>query len=638
MSIVRRPLATALRVARPAAALTDKSAPKAHPLASTTSAINIFSSSLLQKRMLSSDTQQLVDDEACSSADDLKFSTAATAPKGRPAKKSVSKAAFPAKERARPVEEVYQKKTQLEHILLRPDTYIGSVERQSQQMWIWDSEQQGMTLKPISFVPGLFKIFDEILVNAADNKVRDPRMDTLRVDIDQSAGRISIYNNGRGIPIEMHSKEGVYVPELIFGHLLTSSNYDDDEKKVTGGRNGYGAKLCNIFSTEFIVETADAEGHKLYRQVFSKNMNQKTAPQISKYTRGEDFTRITFKPDLGKFGMTDIDDDLDALFRRRVYDMAGCVAGVKVFLNGERLKIKGFKQYVETYLLKSSPPANSQEEDVAALPEDASRSVIVNEVINDRWEVCCAMSDGQLQQVSFVNSICTYKGGTHVNYVTDQIVAHLIEAVRKKSGKQSLALKPFQVKNHLFVFVNCLIENPTFDSQTKENMTLKVSSFGSKCVIGEEFVRRLSRSGIVDTIISWAKFKQDQQLKKTDGHKRSRLSGIAKLDDANMAGTKQAAQCTLILTEGDSAKALAVSGLSVVGRDYYGVFPLRGKLLNVREANHKQIMDNNEISQVKQILGLQHGKVYTGVESLRYGRLMLMTDQVLSPGSSKSVV
>lgn len=127
---------------------------------------------------------------------------------------------------------------------------------------------------------------------------------------------------------------------------------------------------------------------------------------------------------------------------------------------------------------------------------------------------------------------------------------------------------------------------------------------------------------------SWAKFKQDQLLKKTDGHKKSRISGITKLDDANNAGTRHAQDCTLILTEGDSAKTLAVTGLGVVGRDNFGVFPLRGKLLNVREASHKQIMENQEINHIKQIMGLQHGKKYFDTVTLRYGHLMIMTDQV----------
>ncbi|KND03704.1 DNA topoisomerase 2 [Spizellomyces punctatus DAOM BR117] len=510
------------------------------------------------------------------------------------------------------VEEIYQKKTQLEHILIRPDTYIGSVESQTVPMWVFEDDK--MVWRNVTFVPGLYKIFDEIIVNAADNKVRDLSMDVIKVNIDKENNMISVYNNGRGIPIEMHSKEQVYVPELIFGHLLTSSNYDDNQKKITGGRNGYGAKLCNIFSTEFIVETADSVTGRKFTQIFSENMSKKGVPKTTSNPRGENYTKITFKPDLAKFGMSTIDNDFEALVKKRVYDLAGCIRGVKVFLNDARLKVKDFKEYAELYV-NSATPAGA-----------VGKPTIIYERPNERWEVAFTISDGQFQQVSFVNSICTMKGGTHVNHVADQLVASLIEAVKKKD-KKGVPLKPFQAKNHLWLFVNCYIENPAFDSQTKENMTLRQSSFGSKCNISEDFMKKVLKSGVVDNILSFARFKQDQLLKKTDGVKKTRITGMAKLDDANNAGTRNAHKCTLILTEGDSAKSLAVSGLSVVGRDNFGVFPLRGKLLNVREASHSQITQNTEINAIKQILGLQHGKVYTSTDSLRYGHLMIMTDQ-----------
>ncbi|KAI9145964.1 DNA topoisomerase [Paraphysoderma sedebokerense] len=510
------------------------------------------------------------------------------------------------------IEQIYQKKTQLEHILLRPDTYIGSVEAIQTPMWIFENEK--FVLRNINYVPGLYKIFDEILVNAADNKIRDPSMNALKVTIDPEKNFISVYNNGRGIPIEIHKDEHMYVPELIFGHLLTSSNYNDSEKKVTGGRNGFGAKLCNIFSTEFTVETADSKSGKKFKQIFSNNMGKRTQPSITSNPRDEDYTRISFKPDLEKFNMTRLDEDIVALMQKRVYDMVGCCKDVKVWLNDQRLKVKDFKNYVQMYL----DSADSSNEGGIKLP-------LVHEIVNDRWEVAVSLSEGQFQQVSFVNSICTSKGGTHVNYVTDQIVTKLIEAVKKKN--KAAPIKPFQVKNHLWVFINCLVENPSFDSQTKENLTLRASAFGRKCDLSEEFMKKTLKTGVIENLLNFAKAKQDQLLRKTDGSKKTRVTGIAKLDDANNAGTKQSSKCTLILTEGDSAKALAVSGLAVVGRDNYGVFPLRGKLLNVREAAHSSIMSNQEIQNIKQILGLQHGKKYTSTESLRYGHLMIMTDQ-----------
>ncbi|XP_076013334.1 DNA topoisomerase 2-beta [Genypterus blacodes] len=513
------------------------------------------------------------------------------------------------------VERVYQKKTQLEHILLRPDTYIGSVEPITQQLWVFD-EDLGMNQREITYVPGLYKIFDEILVNAADNKQRDKNMTAIKITIDPESNTISVWNNGKGIPVVEHKDEKMFVPALIFGHLLTSSNYDDDEKKVTGGRNGYGAKLCNIFSTKFTVETACKEYRHSFKQTWQNNMTKTAEPKI-KFFDGDDFTSVTFQPDLSKFKMEKLDKDIVALLTRRAYDIAGSCKGVKVTLNGKKLPVNGFRSYVDLYVKDK-------------LDETGVALKVVNESVNERWEVCLTMSEKGFQQISFVNSIATTKGGRHVDYVVDQIVAKLIEVVKKKN-KAGVIVKPFQVKNHIWVFVNALIENPSFDSQTKENMTLQTKSFGSKCLLSEKFVKAATNCGIVESILNWVKFKAQTQLnKKCSSVKHSKIKGIPKLDDANDAGGKHSSLCTLILTEGDSAKSLAVSGLGVIGRDRYGVFPLRGKILNVREATHKQIMENAEINNIIKIVGLQYKKSYEDPESLRslrYGKIMIMTDQ-----------
>ncbi|KAM9296239.1 DNA topoisomerase 2-alpha [Gastrophryne carolinensis] len=513
------------------------------------------------------------------------------------------------------VERIYQKKTQLEHILLRPDTYIGSVEPVTQQMWVYDDED-GLNCREVTFVPGLYKIFDEILVNAADNKQRDPTMSCIKVTIDPENNTVSVWNNGKGIPVVEHKVEKVFVPALIFGQLLTSSNYDDDQKKVTGGRNGYGAKLCNIFSTKFTVETACKEYKKVFKQSWTNNMSNTTEPKIKAFD-GEDYTCITFQPDLSKFKMQTLDKDIVALMSRRAYDVAGSSKGVKVFLNGKRLPVSGFRSYVEMYVKDK-------------VDETGNPLKVIHEAVNERWEVCLTMSEKGFQQVSFVNSIATTKGGRHVDYVADQIIAKIIDVVKKKN-KGGVAVKPFQVKNHMWLFVNSLIENPTFDSQTKENMTLQSKSFGSKCALTEKFIKAATGCGIVESILNWVKFKAQSQLnKKCSAVKHTKIKGIPKLDDANDAGSKHSNECTLILTEGDSAKTLAVSGLGVVGRDRFGVFPLRGKLLNVREASHKQIMENAEINNIIKIMGLQYKKNYEDQESLkslRYGKIMIMTDQ-----------
>ena len=491
-----------------------------------------------------------------------------------------------------------------------------------------------MNHREINYVPGFYKIFDEILVNAADNKQRDPKMDLIKIEINTEKNVISIMNNGRGIPVEMHKEQNMYVPTMIFGHLLTSSNFDDKEAKTTGGRNGFGAKLCNVFSKKFTVETADRNVGKTFKQTWSNNMMDAGDPVV-KDIKGEDFTKITFEPDLDKFNMTSLDKDIVALLNRRAFDIAACCKGVKVFLNGEsvvvsvvpglkifflgkRLPVKTFKDYVDHYI-----------KDVK--DDDGNALKVVYDQCGARWEVAVTVSDKGFQQMSFVNSIATTKGGKHVDHVADQVIKCIIESIKKKN-KTGIDIKAHQVKQHLWLFVNSLIVNPTFDSQTKETMTLVVKDFGSKCTLTEDFQKKVGKAGIIESVIMWSKFKADNQLKnKQGGKKTNKLRGIAKLEDANEAGTKNSAGCTLILTEGDSAKTLAVAGLGVVGRDYYGVYPLKGKLLNVREASTKQIMENKEITDLVKIIGLQYKKKYESVEdigkNLRYGKVMIMTDQ-----------
>jgi len=507
----------------------------------------------------------------------------------------------------------------LEHIIVRPDTYVGSVERQTDKMWVYNSEVEGMEYRSVTYVPGLYKIFDEILVNAADNLQNDKNMSEIRVTVDRESGEVSIRNDGKGIPIEIHQEHGIYVPEMIFGHLLTSSNYDDNQQKVTGGRNGYGAKLCNVFSTEFTVETVDTKQKKKYKQTWTDNMSKMGKAKITDLKGGEDYTKITWKADYKRFGMDGIDDDFEALIKRRTYDMAGTLRGIKVYLDGSRVKVTSFAKYMEMYT-KAIAREQGKSED------DKEKDVIITDKL-DRWDIGFAVSDGSFNQVSFVNSIATTSGGTHVNYIADQIVEKLLATVNKKN-KAAVKLKPAQIKNHLFLFVNCSIVNPAFTSQTKEQLTTRAGQFGSKPVLSDKFLKAIEKTEVIQNIMLFAQNKADQMMKKTDGKKRDRINN-AKLTDANKAGTKDGHLCTLILTEGESASVLALAGRAVVNQDLFGVFPLRGKLLNVRDASVDQILKNAEIQNIKKFMGLQHKKDYTlaDMKGLRYGHLMIMTDQ-----------
>ena len=524
------------------------------------------------------------------------------------------------------VEEQYQKVTQYEHILKRPDSYIGSIEFQNEKLWVYNSETEQLEFRDIKYVPGLFKIFDEILVNAADNYQNDSSMKYIKVNIDRKANKISVKNDGEGIPVKIHKTYNMYVPQLIFGNLLTSSNYNDDEKKVTGGRNGYGAKLTNIYSKTFIVETAEKKTGKKYYQKFYDNMLKFNEPKIEDYS-GEEFTCITFEPDLSRFGMKELDDDIIALFEKRVFDMAGITPKtVSVYLNNKKIKVKNFQDYIHMYL-------------EASKEEDEMDPPIVFESPHPRWEVGMSLSESQFQQVSFVNAISTTKGGKHVDYCVEKIIKVIMEKIAKKD--KNLNIKPQHIKQHLWIFVNCLIENPVFSSQTKETLTSKKEDFGSEFEFSDNFLKNVIKTNIVERCLRYAKTREEEKnLRKLNSgtKKNARLIGIEKLDDANWAGTKNSSKCTLILTEGDSAKSLAMAGIEVVGRDAFGCFPLRGKLLNVRECSTHKILKNQEIQYIMKILGIKIGETYTDVKNLRYGSILIMTDQDVDGSHIKGLI
>ena len=527
------------------------------------------------------------------------------------------------------IEEKYQKKSQIEHILLRPDTYIGDISLQKELMWIWDKYNEKIIKKEIEYVPGLYKIFDEILVNARDHNCTDPTCDTIKVSIDQETNTISVYNNGTGIPIVMHAEHQMYIPEMLFGELLTSTNYDDREKRTTGGRNGYGAKLTNVFSTFFSIETVD--GKSKYYQEFTNNLSMRTKPEITtiKTDKAITYTKITFRPDLNKFKLSNLTDDIVSLMSKRVIDMAGISNRVRIYLNDKKIDVNNFKKYINLYELsidKSNSESKSKSDsDSDTNTENESKEILLYEEV-DRWKLgIMYIPDGNFEQISFVNGICTYHGGNHIDYVINQIIKKLEIIILKKYKEAKI--KSTTIKENLVIFIESVIDNPAFTSQTKETLKTKISDFGSIYEPSDKLIKKLASSGIVDQIINMAKLKEESFLKKTDGKKTVSVKGIPKLEDANWAGSKKSKLCKLILTEGDSAKALAMAGRSIIGSDAYGIFPLKGKLLNVRDASPKQLLENEEIINIKKIIGLQHNKTYTDINELRYGGIILMCDQ-----------
>ena len=515
------------------------------------------------------------------------------------------------------IEEKYKKYKLRDHVYNVSDTYVGSCESTKINAYVFDNNTNKMINKEISYVPGLLKIFDEVIVNAIDHATRlkmeekngkenIKHVKNIKITINKETGYISVFNDGNGIDIVKHPEhDNIWIPEMIFSELLTSTNYDKNEEKIIGGKGGLGTKLCNIFSKEFKIETVDHYRKKLYKQTFKNNMIDKDLPEISSYTKIP-YTIISFLPDYKRFGLNGITDDIYDIFKRRVIDACSTTSkDVSVFFNDEKLPIKDFEKFSELFLNKTEQP-------------------LVYEQCGERWEIAIApSSNGIFEQISFVNGINTLRGGKHVDYVLNQVVKGLVDMTLSKKKK---TIKAQHIKDNIMIFVKATIVNPAFDSQSKETLTTAVTKFGSTCSVSDKFIDKLYKTGIVDKALSLTEVQDQKKLVKTDGKKVSKII-VPKLDDANLAGTKNSAECTLILTEGDSAKTMAITGLSVVGRDRYGVFPLRGKIMNVKDATLQKISDNAEITAIKKILGLEQNKTYKDLSSLRYGSIMIMTDQ-----------
>lgn len=509
----------------------------------------------------------------------------------------------------------YAKKTQYEHIVDLPDSYIGSIEKIQEELYIIDDITNKFVKKKIEFIPGLQRIFEEIILNAFDQQVRkNTGCNKIKIEINKEEGWVSVWNNGNGIPVQMHSKHNIWIPELIFTNLLTSSNYKKGEERITGGKNGFGSKLCNIFSNKFIVETVDAINKKKYIQESCNNMLTIKKPKITTNT-GKPYTKITFYPDFSKFGKDNLEDvgitgysnDIIAYMKKRVIDIACCTKkDVSVWFNNEKIKIKSIQDYMKMYF-------------------DESKKIVC-EKINDRWTIGMCVADDNFEQISFVNGINTYQGGTHVNYISNKIVKEIADIIKKKCK----TVKTQYIKNKIFLFINCAIVNPSFNSQSKERLDTKSSKYGSTCNLSTKFIKDVMKTGIKEEVLAFTEFNDNKNLGKNDGKKTKNIYGKDHYEKANWAGTKKSSQCKLIITEGLSAKGFAVNGLSIIGRDKYGIFPIKGKLINVKNASSKKVLENKEITDLKQIIGLKQGMVFNTKEDLnqlRYGGIILLTDQ-----------
>ena len=477
----------------------------------------------------------------------------------------------------------YQLLDEIEHVIKRPGMYIGSTKPHTSNEWIL--EDGAYQKYELTYNPGFLKLFDEIISNSVDEHKRSGKINTVKVTT--TIDTITVWDNG-GIPVVQHPDHKVWIPELIFSNLRAGSNFNDEEGRTVAGTNGVGASLVNIFSKKFIIDTADGKNRLL--QTFTNNMSTRTPAKISRSSQG--FTQITYVPDLARFEMTEINTSNWKMMRKRVIDIAAANPGLKLEFNGEKFKFKTFKEYVDLYV-KDSVWEKSKD-----------------------WEFAMGVSKDGYQSISFVNSIGTKDSGTHETYILNQVIDYLRTMIKKK---HKVEVKPSEIKNHIFLFINCTVLNPAFSSQTKEKLITEPKDFGTQHTVTEKFARAVFTSEVIQSLLDWIEQKKnaDERAELRKLNKSLGNTKVLKLIDAK---GKDRNKCVLGIFEGMSA-------LSAVRKfrdpQSFGAFPLKGKFINVSEMSNSNVIQNDEAIQLMASLGIKLGEE---PGDLRYGKVYIYTD------------
>ena len=500
------------------------------------------------------------------------------------------------------IEEIYKSMDPIEHIILRPGMYIGSVKNEPKQMFIYSNDESKMILKDVDYTPALVKLLDEIISNSCDEYRRTTNMGLTEINVHlDKSGIVNIKDNG-GIPVVKHKDAKVYIPEFIFGQLRTSSNYDDTENRDVIGTNGLGSKICNIFSEYFSIYTAD--GKKSFFRSWKNNMRT-INDDLKIKTCKEHFTESNFKIDFSKFKCgNEFSDDFISIIEKRCIDAAASNLGLKIkfkYTDGKKVirkndwKFKSFEDYIELY----------------ADYIDISEKITFKDDIMDIY----IFPENGLN-VTFVNGAECSKG-THIKAVRELINSFISDYMK---SKEKIEISNKNIDNKYSLFGLFKINNPTYDSQTKDQLTNQVDKFSVnpkyKLKLSDSFLKSIIKSEIKNIIIDWYKQKaevEDQKiLRKLNKQAKTKIKNNDKFIDAN---SKKTSEREIFIFEGESAR----SGFRQARNPQtQAAYMLKGVIMNTANISPSKIMENKELSDIVTILGLQFGNDKLDIKKLNW--------------------
>ena len=547
--------------------------------------------------------------------------------------------------------------SQLQHAKNK-SMWVGSKKVQTTEMYCLSKDLR-FTIEKIKFAPAWYKIVDEIVVNAIDQWVNFPKLvNKIAISFNADNGVITVLNTGPSIGVyetENLNGEKMYAPQLIASEFLSGDNLDEDndDARITGGTNGAGLKLTNAFSDYLILTTIDTKVKKHYKQTFRERLTIIDPPIINKTNEKESFTSIEFLPSYNVFGYDKYDketmaEDLEKLIIVRAYQ-AAAFTKADIYYNDVKINIPvcdvmSKKQpttfYNFSFMFLPFPEYGLYSTKLVSTDENYSKFP---------WEVSVGISDGKFRQISLINGIYVYDGGTHIKHIQNMIVNNLKNNVEKLIKKSQTKFNANYIINNLFIFFKGSIVKPEFSSQIKSVLGDPIEKFVSYQFKQKDYndLWNMLEPHIMSLFLD--KYKDKKKNRVTRG-----AINVPKCTDAKFAGHKTKwKDCTMIICEGDSAMGTVHEGLTCksanLGYDYYGTFSIQGVPMNARKEvstyqdkttneqtfiRNTKLQKNERLSSLVKVLGLDYEKKYSmdekgneEFETLRYAKITAAVDQ-----------
>lgn len=504
--------------------------------------------------------------------------------------------------------EKYQIKSEIDHILDRSGTYVGSIYDDITDLMLYQpSTNRIINVSNQAYNAGLQKLFDEILSNSIDEHRRNDSLfnvNTIQVKVFEN-GKIIVRDNG-GIPVQLHKQASkvferdIYIPELIFGILRTSSNYDDTQDRNVVGTNGLGAKLTNIFSKNFTVTTAD--GKNKIKINWKNNMRECEIESVVKCT--EHFTQIEFDIDLERFDKQNLSLSCIRQMQKRCID--GCATNPNLTIVFESdvaegklnnvFRFESFNNYAKLYF------DNLEDEDILNFKGQKFELNLITKSLG--------------YNIGFVNgALCSE--GTHIKVLYSQICQKVLNYC-KKNNMELITEKDIQ--NRLNIFVSCTIRNPSYDSQTKTKLSTKLDKYNLK--LDESFLKKILDSNLIKSLELYYEQKYAAEKKK-ETKKLNALLKSTKASTKLISCTSNSSAKELLLFEGTSASA---GFRKFRDPSKQSAYLLRGKVRNTYNLDRVRVMDNQELREIIALLGLQFDEPQKNIKNLSYSKIIIYSD------------